>query len=93
MRTSSRDSFRRCDTAAEEATPRCRPGDSGRGTTVVNAYAGGVITTYEVEATDLVTAIAVATRRANNDGYPRASVVSSVQTGTNSWTITMFLSQ
>jgi hypothetical protein len=52
-----------------------------------------VITTYEVQATDLVTAIAVATRRANKDGYPRASVVSSTQTGTNSWTITMFVSK
>jgi hypothetical protein len=45
-------------------------------------YAEGVITTYEVQASDLGTAIAVAARRAHNDGYPRASVVSSIQTGT-----------
>jgi hypothetical protein len=52
-----------------------------------------MVTTYEVQAPDAVTAIAVATRRAHNDGFPRASVVSSVQSGSGSWTITMFVSQ
>jgi hypothetical protein len=51
-----------------------------------------VIVTFDVEATDLVTAVAIATRRANNDGYPRASVVSSRQTGTRSWSVVMFVS-
>lgn len=52
-----------------------------------------MITTYDVTATDLVTAISVATKRAHNDGYERASVVSSKQTGRTSWSITMFVSR
>jgi len=52
-----------------------------------------VVTTYEINASDLMTAIAIATKRANNDSWPRASVLSSRQTAPNSWSIVMFVSQ
>jgi hypothetical protein len=47
---------------------------------------------YDVNAPDLGTAIALATRRAINDGYSHVSVMSTKQTKQTGWTIRMFCS-
>jgi hypothetical protein len=51
-----------------------------------------VLIPYEITATDIGTAISIAQQRAHRDGYTHVSINSTRQTGTTTWTITVFVS-
>ena len=51
-----------------------------------------MVTAYEISASDLGSAIAIAHRRAIADGFTRTSILGTAQTGTTSFVITVFVS-